>query len=298
MSGRATAPRKVFLDDERQPPEGWTLVRWPREAIALLKRGVVAEISLDHDLGDDSRGRGYDVLLWMENAVEDARLEPPAVIRVHSANVSARIKMEAAVASIRRRREALEDPEPAVRELLEKVKAALSGLSRLLRDVSEEPYEDRVYRFYHQSWKVYRIQEATLQVVSALQAVQPDRALDEWFMEIVRRGPGSCFKGSTTPAGRQTHARCWKPSSTRGTFSRWPVARGDSWHSHRGPFPAAGPHCCTSMDFADARVPAGHPGRGRRLPAWPVLAPTPPAVAAPRPPRRDPGGAPSSRASR
>ncbi|VAW81561.1 hypothetical protein MNBD_GAMMA12-2513, partial [hydrothermal vent metagenome] len=55
---------KVYLDDERPTPEGWVRVYWPDEAIELLKTGKVKEISLDHDLGDDERGTGYDVVLW------------------------------------------------------------------------------------------------------------------------------------------------------------------------------------------------------------------------------------------
>ena len=47
---------RVYLDDERKPPEGWQLVKWPDEAIALLEQGVVEEISLDHDLGDATTG--------------------------------------------------------------------------------------------------------------------------------------------------------------------------------------------------------------------------------------------------
>ena len=60
---------KVYLDDERKPPAGWTLVRWPDEAIKLLKTGRVTDISLDHDLGDDARGTGNDVILWIEEQV-------------------------------------------------------------------------------------------------------------------------------------------------------------------------------------------------------------------------------------
>ena len=89
----------VFLDDERSPPEGWVLVRWPEEAIALLKTGDVAEISLDHDLGDDERDTGYDVILWIEEAVITKGFRPP-IIRVHSANSSARIKMELGIQNI------------------------------------------------------------------------------------------------------------------------------------------------------------------------------------------------------
>ncbi|HEX7642737.1 MAG TPA: cyclic-phosphate processing receiver domain-containing protein [Burkholderiaceae bacterium] len=92
---------KVFLDDERETPEGWTRVYWPDEAIALLKAGQVEEVSLDHDLGDDERGTGYDVILWIEEAVATQGFVPPRMV-VHSANSSARRKMEMGIASIMR----------------------------------------------------------------------------------------------------------------------------------------------------------------------------------------------------
>jgi hypothetical protein len=44
---------KVWLDDQRAAPEGWVHVRTPEEAIRLLRRGEVEELSLDHDLGLD-----------------------------------------------------------------------------------------------------------------------------------------------------------------------------------------------------------------------------------------------------
>ncbi|WP_307727635.1 cyclic-phosphate processing receiver domain-containing protein [Massilia sp. ZL223] len=91
----------VFLDDERVTPEGWVRTYWPDEVIALLKTGQVTELSLDHDLGDDERGTGYTVLLWLEEQVVTVGMAPPA-ISVHSANASARLKMEAAIASIKR----------------------------------------------------------------------------------------------------------------------------------------------------------------------------------------------------
>jgi len=92
---------RVYLDDERQAPIGWQQVRWPDEAIALLKQGGVTEISLDHDLGDDERGTGYDVVLWIEEAVATRGFRPPAIY-VHSANSSARSKMEAGIEAIER----------------------------------------------------------------------------------------------------------------------------------------------------------------------------------------------------
>ncbi|WP_426088452.1 cyclic-phosphate processing receiver domain-containing protein [Janthinobacterium sp. PSPC1-1] len=92
---------KVYLDDERNTPEGWTRVYWPDEAVSLLTSGAVVEISLDHDLGDDERGTGYDVILWIEEAVALRGFNPPIIV-VHSANSSARQKMEAGIAAIRR----------------------------------------------------------------------------------------------------------------------------------------------------------------------------------------------------
>ncbi|RQR65674.1 hypothetical protein DIE18_04280 [Burkholderia sp. Bp9125] len=92
---------KVYLDDERPTPKGWVRVYWPDEAIRVLETGNVEEISLDHDLGDDERGTGYDVILWIEEAVALRNFRPPR-ITVHSANSSAADKMRAGVLSIER----------------------------------------------------------------------------------------------------------------------------------------------------------------------------------------------------
>ena len=93
---------RIFLDDERVAPDGWVQVHWPSEAIALLETGQVEELSLDHDLGDDERGTGYDVVLWVEEAVFLRGFKPPRIF-VHSANASAREKMLAGIESIYRR---------------------------------------------------------------------------------------------------------------------------------------------------------------------------------------------------
>lgn len=91
---------KVFLDDIREAPEGWVCVLWPDEAIKLLQAGKVTHLSLDHDLGDDARGTGYDVLVWLEEAVALHGFTPPESIIVHSANPVARKRMLAAISSI------------------------------------------------------------------------------------------------------------------------------------------------------------------------------------------------------
>ncbi len=92
---------KVFLNDERNTPDGWVRAYWPDEVIALLETGQVTELSLDHDLDDDRRGTGYDVILWIEQAVALRGFTPP-IMHVHSANSSARIKMGAGIQAILR----------------------------------------------------------------------------------------------------------------------------------------------------------------------------------------------------
>jgi len=103
---------KVFLDDERQTPQGWVRTYTPSETIDLLKSGDVIELSLDHDLGlfvDDGEVTGYDVLLWIEEQQMFNNFDPPA-LRVHSANISARQKMEAAIGAIDKRRTTVGGP--------------------------------------------------------------------------------------------------------------------------------------------------------------------------------------------
>lgn len=81
-----------------------------------------------------------------------------------------------------------------------KLREQLPELRKLLEKIVGEhrysPYEDRVYRFYHSSYKVYGIQNFTTQIVEALQALAPDRPLNEYFMEIIKQGTGHEFEHS------------------------------------------------------------------------------------------------------
>lgn len=94
---------KVYLDDERPTPDGWVRCYWPDEVIALLQKGGVTHLSLDHDLGNDDRGTGYDVVLWLEKQVHtNPEFVLPGHLAVHSANVSARVKMESGLESLQK----------------------------------------------------------------------------------------------------------------------------------------------------------------------------------------------------
>lgn len=97
---------KIWLDDVRPAPPGWTLARWPMDVLTYLAYATgndVEEISLDHDLGDDgfALGTGYDVLTWIEEQVIHNQMKPP-LIHIHTDNAPARLRMEAARQSIYR----------------------------------------------------------------------------------------------------------------------------------------------------------------------------------------------------
>jgi hypothetical protein len=80
------------------------------------------------------------------------------------------------------------------RILLSNLAASLPELEQLRAACSDHwGYEDPIYRFYHQSHKVYALQGTTQRIVGRLQALAPQRPLNAWFMEIVQRGTGRTF---------------------------------------------------------------------------------------------------------
>lgn len=91
---------KVWLDDVRPAPTGWIWARWPYEVIEHILTGDVTHVSLDHDLGDDSRGTGYDVILHIEEAASRG-IKPPVVF-LHTANPVARKRMQQGLDAIAR----------------------------------------------------------------------------------------------------------------------------------------------------------------------------------------------------
>ena len=95
--------KKLFLDDIRMPPDdSWTIVHNYDDCISALTYHVWDEISLDHDLGDDSK-TGYDVVKWLEErAANGLGRFVPTIINIHSANPVGRKNMEAGIASIRK----------------------------------------------------------------------------------------------------------------------------------------------------------------------------------------------------
>ena len=84
-------------------------------------------------------------------------------------------------------------------ELLANIKSKLPELKEKFKQVSSHwEYEDAVYRFYHQSFKVYRIQGTTQEIVEQLESVAPkDCQFCSEFKELLKEGAsGKAFKDS------------------------------------------------------------------------------------------------------
>jgi hypothetical protein len=80
-------------------------------------------------------------------------------------------------------------------QLLSNIKQQLPKLEELLAQVeSQWGIEDGFYRFYHQSFKVYSVQQATEEIFSALRNLLPGRPMNKWFSEIVADGTGGQFE--------------------------------------------------------------------------------------------------------
>ncbi|MEX2170984.1 MAG: hypothetical protein WD851_16820 [Pirellulales bacterium] len=75
-------------------------------------------------------------------------------------------------------------------ELLANIQARLPELDKLLEEINSHwVYEDLVYRFYHQSFKVYGIQAETKRIVEMLRSVAPSEAsANPMFEEIYQAG--------------------------------------------------------------------------------------------------------------
>ncbi len=89
------------------------------------------------------------------------------------------------------------DDRQEVVELFSRLKEKLPELDKLLQTCNDEwVYEDSVYRFYYQSYKVYNLQDCTEKMVEALKSLLPETPLNDWFLKIVHEGTGKEFSMS------------------------------------------------------------------------------------------------------
>jgi len=95
---------KVYLDDERTTPEGYTRTYTVDETITLLETRQITHLSLDNDLGDGYTC-GYAVMDWIEEAVYNDPTFPIPHITIHSANPVRAASMKQTIESINRIRQ-------------------------------------------------------------------------------------------------------------------------------------------------------------------------------------------------
>ena len=82
--------------------------------------------------------------------------------------------------------------------LLENLRAEKQSLEKLYVSCNDHwGFEDPIYRFYHQSFKVFLLQESTKRIVSALRSLLPEQPINEWFEKIVNDGLGRTFTDQT-----------------------------------------------------------------------------------------------------
>ena len=94
---------KVYLDDERNTPEGWVRTYTVQETIDLLRNNEVTHLSLDNDLGSlDSAEEGFRVLDWLEEQVFVYNKKVPEYIAVHSANAARAMYMNRVIERLKR----------------------------------------------------------------------------------------------------------------------------------------------------------------------------------------------------
>jgi hypothetical protein len=94
---------KIFLDDERQTPEGWIRAYTVTEAVSYLSTRQVTHLSCDNDLGSlETSEEGFNVLNWLEEQVFNDSAFPVPEITVHSSNASRVKSMLATIESIKR----------------------------------------------------------------------------------------------------------------------------------------------------------------------------------------------------
>jgi hypothetical protein len=67
MQWKARPGARLWVDDLRPMPAGFDYhARETADAIDLLATDAVVEVSLDHDLGDEDGGTGYEIAKWIE----------------------------------------------------------------------------------------------------------------------------------------------------------------------------------------------------------------------------------------
>jgi len=78
--------------------------------------------------------------------------------------------------------------------LLDRIKAAKPKMLELCAHADREfGAPDLFYRFYHQSFKVYRIQNLTVEMRALFEQLAAGEKLNPWYLQIVEEGTSKDF---------------------------------------------------------------------------------------------------------
>ena len=150
---------------------------------------------------------------------------------------------------LRRRLGPLSTPEEAyephkhkqvlVDTLLTASRLALPDLEALLETILEDwNHWDGIYRFYHQSFKVYHLQALTLRISDALQALMPGREMNGLFQQVLTAGTGREFHNSDN--------RAWVPETLPVTAA----------YLHAKTFLEVAIRCAKTYDHVESSLPS------------------------------------------
>ena len=136
--------------------------------------------------------------------------------------------------------------------LLKNLRAEKQSLENLLASCNDHwGYEDPIYRFYHQSFKVFFLQESTKSIVSALRALLPEQPINEWFEKIVNNGLGQVLRTRPMKIGLPKYAPFSKHFFTPNIFSRWQSVTPENSKSRLPLCRAGGRVSYTSMGYVN-----------------------------------------------
>ncbi len=106
--------------------------------------------------------------------------------------------------------------------LLLAIKTRSEELAALLEKVASHWHaEDKFYRFYHQSWKLFALQSDTIEIVEKLRELWPEKQMHPWFEEIIGEGTGLEFSFEDNRDWLRRGRPISKHSSTHAPCSNW-----------------------------------------------------------------------------
>ena len=149
------------------------------------------------------------------------------------------------------------DQRPAVVRLLKDIKSALPRLRTLLAECDDHwGAEDRVYRLYHGSFKVYGLQDLTAKIAAELRALAPKTFVkkDGWLGRFEEEDPEDrklfALKGEEGRFQRGRLDGWFEGIVAEGTGRVFDMSHNDDWLRHTRPIVEAFFHARYFLEMA------------------------------------------------